>query len=113
MPTVSVKKINPDGTVTTENEIEITTEKGTAIWTAFEAQGHKLPAGCLKGMCAACRVQVLKGAENLEQPGPTEKETLELILKNKSPQELAGKTIRLACQAKISGDGAIEIASFN
>ncbi len=113
MPTVSVKKTNPDGTVTTENEIEINVEKGLGIWEAFEAQGHKLPAGCLKGMCAACRVQVLAGAENLAEAGPTEKETLELVLKNKDPQEIAGKTIRLACQAKISGDGAIEIAPFN
>lgn len=113
MPTVSVKKKNPNGTISTENEVELVCDTGTSLWTALEAKGHKLPLGCSKGLCGACRVEVISGAESLAAPGANETETLNLILKNKDPQSLQGKTIRLSCQAQLTGNANLEIVPFD
>lgn len=110
MPTVSVKNKNPDGTISTENAVELQCDTGTTLWSALEAKGHKLPIGCSKGMCGACRTEIISGGENLAAPGPTEAETLELILKDKNPQ---GKTVRLSCQAQLTGNGNLEVVPFD
>lgn len=109
MPTVSVKKKNANGTASTENETQITCGSGEGLWQALEKQGFKLPSSCLKGFCAACRVEVISGAENLSSPSQDELETIAIYTKNKSPTEIQGKTIRLSCQAKVEGQGNVEV----
>lgn len=38
------------------------------------------PHGCLSGSCGACRVEVTQGAENLQEAGYIEKNTLEAVV---------------------------------
>jgi ferredoxin len=116
MPTVSVKKVNDDGTPSTENDAQLDCPSGSVLWEALDAKGHQLPHGCLSGSCTACRIEVLSGEENLSPLGPTEASTIERYKTNYQMRpnavSLEGKTLRLSCQAKIEGEGDIEIAPF-
>ncbi|MCF8059176.1 MAG: (2Fe-2S)-binding protein [Bacteriovoracaceae bacterium] len=117
MPTVSVRKLNSDGTLSTENELEKVCDKGQTLWDALDAQGFKLPHGCLSGSCTACRIEIISGSHSLEAPGFTEEAALKRYIENfkqrNGEDALSGKTIRLSCQAKISGDENIELVPFN
>ena len=117
MPTVSVKKLSDDGKPSSENDGQFACQVGSVLWEALDAQGHKLPHGCLSGSCTACRIEVLSGQEKLSPLGPTESSALERFEMNykmkPNAQSLEGKTIRLSCQAKIQEDGDIEIVPFN
>lgn len=70
--------------------------------------GEELPHGCLSGSCGACRVEILEGKENLQPAGVIESNTLESLQdefqKLYGKEFLEGKTIRLACRAKVTGD---------
>lgn len=72
------------------------------IFEALEDQGFELPHGCLSGSCSVCKCEVLEGAGNLSEPSSIEADTLKSVYKNKPHAE--GKTIRLTCRAKVSGD---------
>ncbi|MBD3209889.1 2Fe-2S iron-sulfur cluster binding domain-containing protein [Candidatus Micrarchaeota archaeon] len=50
---------------------------------------------CKAGTCGSCRVRVLEGMENLEEPNEAEKQGLEMF--GAEPNE------RLLCQARIKG----------
>lgn len=117
MPTVSVKKIGNNGRPTPENEGQFSCNDGAVLWEALDNQGLKLPHGCLSGSCAACRVEVISGENLLAPMGPTESMTIERFKTNyqrrPNAQNLEGKTIRLSCQAKIQGDGEIEVVPFD
>lgn len=69
------------------------------LYDELERQGLVLPHGCLAGSCGSCRIHVDKGIENLSPMGVVETDTVESI-KNSYP----GKTVRLSCRAKVSGD---------
>jgi ferredoxin len=53
-----------------------------------------------KGLCATCHVQVTDGAQKLSQITPREEAALQMLA-NRTP------TSRLACQAKVLGDGIL------
>ena len=72
---------------------------GETFYEGLERQGKVLPHGCLAGACGACRLVILEGAENLDEPGPIEKNTLDSICRGTPHAE--GKTIRLGCRAKV------------
>lgn len=116
MPTVSVKKLNPNGSPSPQNDGHFNCEKDAALWEALDGQGYKLPHGCLSGSCTACRVMVLSGENSLAPMGPTEATAIERFKENYKMRpnaiDLEGKTIRLSCQAKISGDEPIMVAPF-
>ncbi len=95
MPIVSI--VEENGDVTTYN-----VEENQVIFDALQDQDRELPHGCLSGSCSACKCEIIEGAENLNEIGSIEKNTLEHILKTKP--EAQGKTIRLTCRAKILGD---------
>ncbi len=73
------------------------------LYDELERQNLTLPHGCLSGSCGSCRIEVIKGIENLSPMGPVETDTVEHI-KGLYP----GKTVRLSCRAKVLGD--VEIA---
>ncbi len=56
-----------------------------------------VPFGCQSGLCGTCKIDILEGAENLEELTPEEKEMGD-----------RDYTHRLACQAKIKS-GFIKI----
>lgn len=98
MPTVLINGTNKSFQV---NEDEI-------LYDALCDRGEQLPHGCLAGSCGACRVEVIKGAENLKVPGVIENNTIESVVsefKEKYGSEFVnGKIFRLSCRAKVTGD---------
>ena len=102
MPTVSIKGEN----------LEFEVKENGIIFDSLDDQGHELPHGCLAGSCGACRVLIVEGAENLSEPSMIEQNTIDSILVNyrriHGDDWLKGKTIRLACRAKVLGDVTIE-----
>lgn len=74
----------------------------TTLASALLAQGNgRIKQVCGgKGMCATCHVRVLEGAESLTPMTKREKGTLAMITG-------AGANSRLACQAKVSGEGVV------
>ena len=67
----------------------------TAILDAALAQGVELDHGCRVGVCGACAVEVVEGAENLVAPDPIETDTL--------TRHGAEPSVRLACRACVHG----------
>lgn len=108
MPIVSIIVPKEDGSTCNDEEKSFEVEENGVIYDELEAQGHKLPHGCLSGSCGTCRVLVIEGQENLKEPSFIEKDTLHSICesyrKEKGEDFLKGKTIRLSCRARVIGD---------
>lgn len=102
MPTVSISGTDKVFHVS-ENSI---------LYNALADQGLDLPHGCLAGSCGACRMDVIKGSENLAPPSAIEKNTLESIVSELSATQGAEKVsqmnLRLSCRAKVLGDVVIK-----
>lgn len=84
------------------DETQITVAGGTEL-QEVAAQHPNLPLrfGCRRGECGTCAIAVSSGMDNLTQPSPQEKRTLEK--KGLDPTEH-----RLACQCAVNGDVAIK-----
>ena len=93
MPTVSIQWND------SEQTFELT--QGELLYQGLKQRGLDLPHGCLAGACSACKVEVLAGAENLDQPGVVEQNTLDAVCQ-KNPA-MTNKTIRLSCRARVFG----------
>lgn len=100
MPTVLVKPISPN-----EKELKFEVESGRLLYDELERQGFILPHGCLAGSCGSCRIEILKGAENLSNAGAVESDTIAHIKENYP----VNKIIRLSCRAKVNGDITISV----
>jgi ferredoxin len=102
MPTVSISG--------EDQKFEV--KENQTIFDALDNHGYVLPHGCLSGSCGACRVEVQEGSENLKEAGTIEKDTIKAIKENyiriHGRDALEGKTVRLACRAKILGDLVIK-----
>lgn len=83
-------------------------KEGGILYDSLSDQGEDLPHGCLSGSCGACRVEILEGEVNLQPAGVIESNTLESLKdefrKLYGNEFVEGKTIRLACRAKVKGD---------
>ena len=97
----------PKITVTDTGE-EFDVPTGTILFDGIAECGVELPHGCLSGSCGACRITVVKGAENLTAATLIESNTIEAIKDEYAKKEgvnfLEGKIIRLSCRAKVTGD---------
>ena len=102
MPTVSIKD---------EKDKYQVSEKAI-LFDSLDDQGRELSHGCLAGSCGACRILITEGSENLAPPSMIEQNTIDSILVNYKriygDDWGRGKTIRLACRAKVLGDVTIE-----
>lgn len=82
--------------------------EGDIVFDAYEKKGIELPHGCLSGSCGSCKIEILEGAENLEPAGAVENDTIKSIKMNLAMKYgesfLQGRTLRLACRAKIKGE---------
>lgn len=98
MPTVLINGTTKSFQVN-ENEI---------LYDALFDRGEELPHGCLSGSCGACRVQVIKGKENLLAPGIIESNTIESVVaefrEKRGEDFIKDKIVRLSCRAKVLGD---------
>jgi len=94
--------------ITEKEEKKFEVNDGELIWDELDRLGTKLPAGCLAGSCGTCRINILEGEECLTPKGAVETETVNHLMdqyKKKYGEDfLKGKTIRLACRARIKGD---------
>jgi uncharacterized 2Fe-2S/4Fe-4S cluster protein (DUF4445 family) len=78
-------------------DISVKTERGSTILQVIQRAGIPLASICGgRGVCGKCRVVVMSGGENLNYLTNAEMRLL-------SPRDIE-KGVRLACQAKISGD---------
>lgn len=80
-------------------EYQVSGEK--SLYVELEAQGVKLPHGCLAGACGACRIEVLEGSENLSTPSVIEQDTIDAISNDNGYNST---TTRLSCRASASGN---------
>lgn len=89
MAIVHVKNDNQDVQVPDGSQLEVLDGKSSVLFA------------CKTGTCASCKVNVLEGMENLEEPNELEKEGLENF--KEEPND------RLMCQCKIkSGKIVVE-----
>lgn len=90
----------------TEKSFEI--KENEILYDALCDRGEELPHGCLSGSCGACRIEVIEGIEGLQPAGVIETNTIEAIrdelVKTRGPESVEGKTIRLSCRAKVTGN---------
>ncbi|MCA9661509.1 MAG: (2Fe-2S)-binding protein [Myxococcales bacterium] len=89
-----MKTISVDGLV---DPVEIRTNH--RLLEVLVEQGAPLQMACGgKGLCATCHVHVVAGAEQLSKVTPRERRSLTMLAD-------ARPNSRLACQAKVCGDG--------
>lgn len=83
-------------------------DEGDVLFDALDNKGHQLPHGCLAGSCGACRIEIIEGEENLKKPSAVEENTIQAIKemyeRRNGKGSLNGRTIRLACRARVIGD---------
>lgn len=107
MPTVSVLTKNDEEKIVSSGEYEV--QKDQILFDQLDAQGVKLPHGCLAGSCGSCRMIVTEGSELLSPPGAIETDTIG-NLKLSHPQKYPSDCeLRLSCRVKVIGDGKISI----
>ena len=92
---------------------EFQVKAGDIIFDTLDNQGHQLPHGCLAGSCGACKIEISSGDSNLEAPSAIELNTVKAVCTNlkriHGDSYLEGKTVRLACRAKVKGDVSIKV----
>jgi 2Fe-2S ferredoxin len=86
--------------------ITIEGEKGASLMEAAQAQGYYWPSTCGgEGRCTTCTSTILSGGENLSAMGRSEQRTL---ISELGPRSIE-RNQRLACQARLEGDGTVEV----
>lgn len=75
--------------------ITVTVPAGTRLIEVSEKVGAGILYGCREGECGTCMTRIVQGAANLAEPSVLE----DRVLKD----NLAGRDIRLACQAQVLG----------
>jgi ferredoxin, 2Fe-2S len=71
-----------------------------SIFTALRRNGFPIASSCLgDGVCAKCRITILRGAEHVTAPTAIEEKLI--------GQNAIENNIRLACQAGAEGDTEI------
>jgi len=89
----------------TINGVSGEVEEGSTVLQAAKELGVSLAHYCFgNAICNTCRVEVIRNAENLSDKAPKEKVSLNYHLS-------FSDDIRLACQAKVQGDG-VECAAW-
>ncbi|MFT6068530.1 MAG: ferredoxin [Bacteriovoracaceae bacterium] len=91
-------------------------ELSQTLYDECERQGTPLPHGCLAGSCGSCRIEVVKGADNLKPASLIEQNTIdalkEELVERYGADFVEGKEIRLACRARLIKDGEVKFRPF-
>jgi 2Fe-2S ferredoxin len=81
--------------------IVVDAKSGETVMSAAQAAGFYWPTTCGgEGRCTTCATIVVSGGENLSDVGRSERKTMEAEM---GPDAIK-RTMRLACQARVSGD---------
>lgn len=114
MHNVLLVDIKEDNSTKTNESYQV--EGNSSLWSLLDSTGKSLPHGCLAGSCGACKILIIEGADQLKDPGPVEKDTIDHLAKrllDKNGDDfLDGKSLRLSCRAKFkenSGDISISL----
>jgi len=78
-----------------------------SIMAAAQRNGFRWPTVCGgKATCRTCVFTVNEGAEHLSEPNKLEAEAMRLLRRPRTPRAgtAAGDIVRLACQARTTGD---------
>jgi ferredoxin len=102
MPTVLVHSDSSNAN-SPKNPLEYKVNLSQILYDELDRQGLQLPHGCLAGSCGSCRIQVIKGIENLSPMGVVEADTIAHL-----QDSYKGLDIRLSCRAKVLGDVEIK-----
>ncbi|WP_319529251.1 2Fe-2S iron-sulfur cluster-binding protein [uncultured Cohaesibacter sp.] len=78
-------------------DVSVNVPAGTRVIEVSEKVGAGIIYGCREGDCGTCLMKVEEGMENLSEPSALEDKVLQ--------ENMAGKDMRLACQAQIIGEG--------
>nr|WP_321443207.1 2Fe-2S iron-sulfur cluster-binding protein [uncultured Cohaesibacter sp.] len=78
-------------------DVSVNVPAGTRVIEVSEKVGAGIIYGCREGDCGTCLMTVDDGMENLSQPSVLEDKVLK--------ENMAGKDMRLACQAQVIGEG--------
>jgi 2Fe-2S ferredoxin len=85
---------------------EIAAAGGDTVMGAAQALGYYWPTTCGgEGRCTTCACDVVEGASLLSEMGKAERATL---IDERGAAVLT-TSVRLACQARVSGDGTIVV----
>jgi 2Fe-2S ferredoxin len=83
---------------------ELPADVGATVMGAAQAAGYYWPTTCGgEGRCTTCACEVLEGAEHLSDMGRGERATLA----DERGEAAITAGVRLACQARVMGDGVI------
>jgi len=86
-------------------QIEIEAPEGATIMEAAQAQGYYWPTTCGgEGRCTTCACFVVEGIALLSDMGRSERKTLV----EERGEGVLSQPVRLACQARVYGDVAVE-----
>ena len=81
--------------------VSVNVPAGTRVIEVSEKVGAGIIYGCREGDCGTCLMRVEEGMEFLSTPTALEDKVLK--------ENMAGKDMRLACQAQVLGDGEIKV----
>ncbi|MEZ5840221.1 MAG: 2Fe-2S iron-sulfur cluster-binding protein [Hyphomicrobiales bacterium] len=85
----------------TDIEVTVNVPAGTRVIEVSEKVGAGIIYGCREGDCGTCLMRVESGMEFLSEPTALEDKVLK--------ENMAGKDMRLACQAQVIGDGEVKV----
>jgi ferredoxin len=91
---IRVRLVLPDGA-----QHEVTCEPRYTLVMASQTLDTPIATGCPDGQCGGCNVDVLEGADALLPPSAAEQKLL-------TEKHAARANVRLACHAKVVGNGA-------
>ena len=85
----------------TDINVSVNVPAGTRVIEVSEKVGAGIIYGCREGDCGTCLMKIEDGPENLSEPTALEDKVLK--------ENMAGKNMRLACQAQIIGEGETKV----
>ena len=87
-------------------DVEIEAGDDATVMAAAQAEGYYWPTTCGgEGRCTTCACDIIEGAATLSPMGRGEERTL---VAERGPAVL-NSSVRLACQARIRGEGAVTV----
>lgn len=98
VPKAQITVVGPNG-----KEMSATVNVGMSLLAAAGALPKPIASGCSDSSCGTCRVEVLEGAETLDEQSAKERATLK---ENGYPTNL-----RLACRAELK-QGSVKVKAF-
>ncbi len=87
-------------------DIEIEAAPDATVMGAAQALGYYWPTTCSgEGRCTTCACEVIEGAASLTAMGRAERRSLV----TERGEGVVRTNVRLACQARIAGNGAVTV----